>query len=70
VKEDVLEIEGIVKEVLPGMMFRVEIMNGHSVLATISGKMRRHNIRIVLGDEVLLHLTPYDLNRGRIVRRL
>jgi translation initiation factor IF-1 len=68
-KEGVLELEGAVVEALPNAMFRVELDNGHKVLATISGKMRQHYIRILPQDRVVVELTPYDLNRGRIVYR-
>ena len=68
-KEDVIQIEGTVLEPLPNAMFRVELENGHRVLAHISGKMRMHFIKILPGDEVLVELSPYDLTRGRIVYR-
>jgi len=68
-KEDVIEVEGTVKEPLPNAMFRVELDNGHKVLATISGKMRMHFIRILPGDKVKLEISPYDLSRGRIIYR-
>lgn len=68
-KEEAIEIEGTVIEPLPNAMFRVELTNGHKVLATISGKMRMNYIRILPGDRVLVALTPYDLSRGRIVYR-
>lgn len=68
-KSDVVEVEGTVVEALPNAMFRVELENGHRVLAHISGKMRKHFIRIVLGDKVKVELTPYDLSRGRITFR-
>lgn len=68
-KEEAIEIEGTVVEPLPNAMFRVELANGHKVLATISGKMRMNYIRILPGDRVLVALTPYDLSRGRIVYR-
>ncbi len=68
-KEDVIEFEGTVKDVLPNTMFRVELDNGHEVLAHISGRMRKHYIRILEGDRVKVELTPYDLTRGRIVYR-
>ena len=72
-KEEAIEVEAVVVEPLPNAMFRVEVeMNGtkHQVLAHISGKMRKHFIRILPGDRVLVELSPYDLNRGRIVYRL
>ena len=68
-KEEVIEVEGKVVEILPNAMFKVELENGHVVLAHISGKMRMHNIRILPGDKVSLELSPYDLNRGRITYR-
>ena len=68
-KEDVIEVEGTVIEPLPNAMFKVELENGHSVLAHISGKMRMHFIRILPGDKVKLEISPYDLSRGRIVYR-
>jgi translation initiation factor IF-1 len=68
-KEDAIEVEGTVIETLPNAMFRVELPNGHKVLAHISGKMRMHFIRILPGDKVTVELSPYDLNRGRIVYR-
>lgn len=68
-KEDVIEVEGTVKEPLPNAMFTVELENGHTVLAHISGKMRMHFIRILPGDKVKLEISPYDLSRGRIIYR-
>ena len=68
-KEDAIELEGTVVEPLPNAMFRVELENGHIVLAHISGKMRMHYIRILPGDKVTVELSPYDLNRGRITYR-
>jgi len=68
-KEDVIEVEGKVIEPLPNAMFRVELENGHKVLAHISGKMRMNFIRILPGDRVMVELSPYDLNRGRIIYR-
>ena len=68
-KEEVIEVEGTVVEPLPNAMFRVELENGHKVLAHISGKMRMHFIKILPGDKVTVELTPYDLTRGRIVYR-
>ena len=67
--KDVLEVQGTVIETLPNAMFRVQLENGHVVLAHISGKIRMNFIRILPGDKVLLELTPYDLSRGRIVYR-
>ena len=68
-KEDVIEMEGTILETLPNTMFRVELENGHVVTAHISGKMRKHYIRILTGDKVKVELTPYDLTKGRIVYR-
>ena len=68
-KEEAIEVEGRVIEPLPNAMFRVELENGHRVLAHISGKMRMHFIKILPGDRVTLELSPYDLTRGRIVYR-
>lgn len=68
-KEGVIEVEGKVVELLPNAMFRVELDNGHVVLAHISGKMRMHFIRILAGDRVKVELSPYDLKRGRITYR-
>ena len=68
-KEDVIKVDGIVKETLPNAMFKVGIEGGHEILAHVSGKMRMHYIRILPGDKVALELSPYDLTRGRIVLR-
>lgn len=68
-KEDLIEVEGTVVEPLPNAMFRVELENGHKVLAHISGKMRMHYIKILPGDKVTVQLSPYDLTRGRIIFR-
>ena len=68
-KEEAIKVEGTVLEVLPNAMFRVELENGHKVLAHVSGKMRMNFIRILKGDKVLLELSPYDLTKGRITRR-
>lgn len=68
-KEDVIEVEGKVIEPLPNAMFRVELENGHKVLAHVSGKIRMHFIRILPGDRVTVQLSPYDLSRGRITYR-
>lgn len=68
-KEETIQVEGKVVEPLPNAMFRVELENGHRVLAHVSGKMRMHFIRILPGDKVTVELSPYDLNRGRIVYR-
>ncbi len=69
-KKEAIEVEGVVIEALPNAMFRVELANGHHVLAHISGKIRVHYIRILPGDKVLIELSPYDLSRGRITYRL
>ncbi len=69
-KEDAIEVEAVVKEPLPNAMFKVELENGHQVLAHVSGKMRKHFIRILPGDRVRIELSPYDLDRGRITYRL
>jgi translation initiation factor IF-1 len=69
-KKEVIEVEGTVVEALPNAMFRVELPNGHEVLAHISGKIRMHYIRVLPGDKVLIELSPYDLKRGRITYRL
>lgn len=68
-KEGSVEVEGTVLEPLPNAMFRVELDNGHKILAHISGKMRMHYIRILPGDRVLVEISPYDLTRGRIIYR-
>ncbi len=68
-KEEAIQMEGTVTETLPNTMFRVELENGHTVIAHISGKMRKHYIRIMTGDKVTIELTPYDLEKGRIVYR-
>ncbi|MFC2056381.1 translation initiation factor IF-1 [Chloroflexota bacterium] len=68
-KKETIEVEGVAVEALPNAMFRVELSNGHKVLAHISGKIRVHYIRILPGDRVLVELSPYDLNRGRITYR-
>lgn len=68
-KEDNIEMEGIVTETLPNTMFRVQLENGHIVTAHISGRMRKHYIRILTGDKVTVQLTPYDLTKGRITYR-
>ena len=69
-KKEAIEVEGVVIEALPNAMFRVELPNGHEVLAHISGKIRMHYIRVLPGDKVLIELSPYDLSRGRITYRL
>jgi translation initiation factor IF-1 len=68
-KEDQIEMEGTVIETLPNTMFQVELENGHVVIAHISGKMRKHYIRILTGDKVTVEMTPYDLSKGRITFR-
>ena len=68
-KEEAIEVEGVVIETLPNAMFRIELKNGHRVLGHISGKMRKHFIKILPGDKVKLQLSPYDLTKGRIVYR-
>jgi translation initiation factor IF-1 len=68
-KKETIEVEGVVAESLPNAMFRVDLANGHKVLAHISGKMRVNYIRILPGDRVLIELSPYDLTRGRITYR-
>ncbi len=68
-KKEAIEVEGVAVESLPNAMFRVELANGHKVLAHISGKIRLHYIKILPGDKVLVELSPYDLSRGRITYR-
>ena len=68
-KQDVIELEGTVLEALPNAMFKVELENGHEILAHISGKMRMHYIKILPGDKVKVEMSPYDLSKGRIVFR-
>ena len=68
-RKEAIEVEGVVKESLPNATFRVELANGHRVLAHASGKMRLHFIRILPGDRVLVELSPYDLSRGRVTYR-
>ena len=67
--EEKIEVEGVVVEALPNTMFRVELDNGHKVLAYLAGKMKHHYIKVLLGDRVKVELSPYDLTRGRIVYR-
>lgn len=67
--KEVIEIEGVIVEALPNAMFRVELDNGHTILAHISGKMRMHYIKILPGDKVTVEMTPYDLTKGRITYR-
>ena len=68
-KEDLLQVDGMVIKVLPATMYRVKLVNGHEVLAHISGKMRKHFIKITTGDRVTIEMTPYDLTKGRITFR-
>ena len=68
-KEDVIETDGVEKKVLPATMYRVELENGHEILCHISGKMRKHFIRIAVGDKVTVEISPYDLEKGRITFR-
>jgi translation initiation factor IF-1 len=68
-KKETIQVEGVVTEPLPNGMFRVELPNGHKVLAHISGKIRLHYIKVLRGDKVLIELSPYDLSRGRITYR-
>ena len=68
-KHDMIEFEGVVTDVLPSTMFRVNLENGHEILATVAGKMRKFRIRILAGDKVTVEVSPYDLNRGRITFR-
>ena len=68
-KEEAIQMNGVVKETLPNPIFRVELENGHMITANISGKMRKHYIRILTGDSVIVEMTPYDLTKGRIIFR-
>ena len=68
-KEDCIEVDGVVKEALPGAMFEIELENGHRILAHISGKLRKDYIRILVGDKVKVEMSPYDLTKGRITWR-
>ncbi len=68
-KEDVIKLSGVVDECLPNAMFRVVLENNHKIIATLGGKMRQHNIRILAGDSVEIEMSTYDLNRGRVVYR-
>lgn len=68
-KEDLIRMSGRVEELLPSAMFRVTLENNHTIIATIAGKLRQNNIRILAGDSVEIEMSPYDLNRGRIVYR-
>ena len=68
-KEEAIQMNGVVKETLPNTIFRVDLENGHTITAHISGKMRKHYIRILTGDSVTVEMTPYDLSKGRIIFR-
>ncbi len=68
-KEDIIKMSGVVDELLPSAMFRVRLENNHQIIATIAGRLRQNNIRILAGDSVEVEMSPYDLNRGRIVYR-
>ena len=68
-KEEIIEMNGVIKELLPNAMFRVELENGHEILGHTAGKMRKNRIRVLVGDQVLVELTPYDLSKGRITYR-
>jgi translation initiation factor IF-1 len=68
-KEELIEFEGTVLEILPNAMFRVKLVNGHEILAHTSGRMRKNRIRILLGDKVTVEMTPYDLTKGRVILR-
>ena len=68
-KEDLIEFKGVVSEILPNAMFRVTLENGHEILAHAAGKMRKHRIRVLQGDTVVVEMTPYDLTKGRIIFR-
>ena len=68
-KEDLIRMSGTVDEVLPSAMFRVKLENAHTIVATLGGKLRQNNIRILLGDSVEVEMSPYDMNRGRVVYR-
>ncbi len=69
VNKDIIELSGVIVETLPGTQFKVELENGHQIIAHVAGRMRKHYIRIVPGDHVTVELTPYDLTKGRIVYR-
>lgn len=69
-KKGFIEVKGSVDEMLPNAMFRVTLENGHEILAHLSGKMRKFRIRVLVGDEVVVEMTPYDLSKGRIIQRL
>ena len=68
-KEEIIEMNGVIKELLPNAMFRVELENGHEILGHTAGKMRKNRIRVLQGDTVIVEITPYDLTKGRIIFR-
>jgi translation initiation factor IF-1 len=68
-KEELIEFDGLVTEILPNAMFRVKLDNGHIIIAHTSGKMRKNRIRVLLGDKVTVEMTPYDLTKGRVIHR-
>lgn len=68
-KEELIEFEGVVTEVLPNAMFRVKLENGHEIIGHTSGRMRKNRIRVLLGDKVTVEMTPYDLSKGRVIHR-
>lgn len=68
-KEELLEFEGVVTEILPNAMFRIKLDNDHEILGHTSGRMRKHRIRVLLGDRVTVEMTPYDLTKGRVIKR-
>jgi len=68
-KDDIIEVEGVVTEVLPGTTFRVKLTNGHEITAYLAGKMRMHYVKVCEGDSVKIAISPYDLNKGRIIYR-
>lgn len=68
-KEELIEFEGVILELLPNAMFRVELDNGHEVLGHTSGRMRKNRIRVLVGDRVTVEMTPYDLSKGRVIKR-
>jgi translation initiation factor IF-1 len=68
-KEELIEFEGLVTEILPNAMFRVKLDNGHEIIAHTSGRMRKNRIRVLLGDKITVEMTPYDLTKGRVIHR-
>jgi len=68
-KEELIEFDGIVIEILPNAMFRVKLDNGHEIIAHTSGRMRKNRIRVLLGDKITVEMTPYDLSKGRVIHR-